>query len=90
MLDGSKKQVFVPVDGIVEACLDYTVGTDSYAMRIEGFDARIVIMPDGEGAQIFLNVFDRFVDEYLQLREATLNDSTVSDTDGIASSEGSV
>ena len=68
-----KKTLMVPVAGIVEACLDYSVKSNTFAMRIESLEQRLVIISDEEGAKPFLAIFDGFVDSYLKLREAELD-----------------
>jgi len=73
MLNPDKSMILVPVEGIVEACLDFTPATGNYALRVEGMDARVIILPDG-GAVGFLRMFEKFVEEYLELKEATLHD----------------
>lgn len=73
MLDPSKRMGIIPIEGIVEACLDYTPEADMYSLRIEGLDERIVLMCMDEGAKPFLALFDKFIDECIELREAVLN-----------------
>jgi hypothetical protein len=70
MLGPDKKTTIVPVAGVVETSLDYSVTSDSYSLRIESFDQRLVVITDDSGAKAFLDLFDNFVDRYLELREA--------------------
>ena len=66
--------LFVPLDGLVEACLDYTPKSNSYALRIEGMDTRIIIMTEKEGAASFLAVFEQFLKDIELLKDGTLHD----------------
>lgn len=72
MLNPDKKTVIFPCDGILEGCLDMVFETGDYALRLEGLESRLVVIPEG-GAVEFLGIFEKFVEEYLILKEATLN-----------------
>ena len=79
MLGQDKKTLMVPISGVVEACLDYTPSIDTYALRIESFEQRLVILTDETGSGPFLELFGKFLEDCALLKEATLDYSTSPD-----------
>ena len=67
MMDPNKNMLVIPLEGIVEACLDYNEG--SPVLRIEGEDSRVMLM--SEDMTHFFSTFEKFVMDFIALKEVT-------------------
>jgi len=59
----NKPTAMVPLAEEVIAILDHEIGTENYYIRLEGFNGRVVLVPEGDGLKEIWRIFEGMFNE---------------------------